>query len=361
MTLRTLIGIAVLLAFTAGVATTAQTPRWLTSWAASPQAASPAMGPRPATPTFANQTIRQVVRLSAGGTRIRLRLSNEYGATPLVIGSVRATALATDGKEQPDSSRPVTFGGKPGVVVPPGAPVISDPIALLVRPLSSVSVSLYLPENAGPCTCHATGVQNAFVSAAGDFTATAFTPAQTIQARAYLSAVDVETATPARAVVIFGDSISDGVGSTVDANRRWPDRLAERLSARDGGQGWGVVNAGISGNRVLADGAGENALARFDRDVLAVPGVAAVVVFMGINDIGISYGAFEGPLAELFKTLAGPRKATADDLIAAYQQLITRARTAGLRIYGATLAPYEGAVYYSPQGEAVRTAVNTWM
>jgi lysophospholipase L1-like esterase len=351
---------AIALAGTLAATPSAQTSRWVTSWAASPQPPMTAGGPIPATPTFSNQTIRQVVRVSAGGSRLRLRISNEYGTAPLAVGAVRVAAAAADGAEQPGTSRRVTFGGQSSTVVPAGAPAISDPVDLATKPLASLSVSLYLPEEGGVCSCHGTALQTAFVSGKGDFSAAPFTTAQTIQARAYLTAVDVEAGAGAKAVVVFGDSISDGVGSTVDANRRWPDRLAERLAAR-GGAPWGVVNAGISGNRVLSDGMGQSALARFDRDVLAVPGAAAVIVFMGVNDVGLSYGAFEGPLAELFKTMVGPRKATAADLIAAYQQLIARAHGSGLKIYGATIAPYEGAAYYSMPGETVRSAVNQWM
>jgi lysophospholipase L1-like esterase len=154
---------------------------------------------------------------------------------------------------------------------------------------------------------------------------------------------------------VLGDSISDGMGSTVDANRRWPDFLANRLN------GWGVVNMGISGNRVLNDGAGESALARFDRDVLATPGVKAVILFEGVNDLGISYGRFEGALADTFKSLVPANKATAESMIAGYRQLIARARSHGLKVFAATITPYAGSGYYSEEGEAVRQAINTWI
>jgi lysophospholipase L1-like esterase len=253
----------------------------------------------------------------------------------------------------------VLFSGKPSVTIPAAAPFVSDPIDLPVKSLASVSISLYLPQATGPCTCHATGLQNAFVSNVGDHTAKAFVPKETMQWRAFISGVDAEVSASARAVVVLGDSISDGAGSTPGANQRWPDLLANRLNEK--GSNWGVVNMGISGNRVLADGAGQSALARFDRDVLATPGVKAVVIFEGVNDLGLSYARFEGPMAEAFKAMAPSSKATAESMIAGYRQLIARARARGLKVLAATITPYGGAMYYSQEGEAVRQAINSWI
>ena len=219
-------------------------------------------------------------------------------------------------------------------------------------------MSVYLQGETGACTCHATGMQDAYVSAKGNFTQGTFAPAQTIQMRAFLSGVEV-LAPRAQAVVVLGDSISDGVGSTANTNRRWPDLFAERLSSRGGESRFGVVNHGISGNQVLANGAGESALARFDRDVLSVPGVSHVIVFEGVNDLGLGYGKLEGPIAALMPPPAV--KPTRDAMIAGYRQLIARAHAKGLKIYGATIAPYEGAIYYSAEGNAVRQAINDWM
>jgi lysophospholipase L1-like esterase len=333
---------------------------WVQTWGAAPLPPSPAMGPFPATPSFVNQTIREAVRVSIGGTRIRLRLTNEYGTKPLAIGAVRVALADDTGSIRVGTERPVLFSGRPTASVPAGSPYLSDPIDLPVNALSSLSISIFLPEDTGPCTCHATGMQNAFVSQAGDFTDKPFTPASTMQFRAFLSGVDIEVARAGRAVVVLGDSISDGLGSTVDANRRWPDLLANRLNAK-GGKGWGVVNMGISGNRVLGDGAGESALARFDRDVLSTPGVKTVILFEGINDLGVSYGHVEGPLADLFKSLATGNKATAESMIAGYGQLIARAHSRGLKVLAATITPYGGAFYYSEEGEVVRQAINTWI
>ena len=336
-------------------------PTWVGSWGASPLPPSPAAGPFPATASFNNQTIRQIVRLSAGGDQVRLRLTNEYGARPLAIGAARIGIAAADGSVKSGTERAVTFAGKSAATISAGAPLLSDPIDLSVDALSSLSIGLYLPEETGPCTCHATGMQEGYVSAPGDFTAGVFTPAETMQARAFLSGVEVRATRAASAIVVLGDSISDGVGSTPGANRRWPDLLAERLAARGGRHGWGVVNMGISGNRVLGDGAGQSALARFDRDVLPVPGASHVIVFEGINDLGFAFGRFEGPLAALRELMPPGGQVTAESMIAGLRQMISRAHAKGLKIYGATIAPYEGAAYYSSEGEAVRQSINAWI
>jgi lysophospholipase L1-like esterase len=333
--------------------------QWIGTWGAAPLPPGPALGPFPATPAFSNQTIRQVFRVSAGGQRVRVRFTNEYGTQPLAIGKASIALVDASGAVQPGTERPLTFGGSPGVSIPAAAPFLSDPVDLPLAALSSVSVSLYLPGENPPCTCHATGMATGYVSGPGDFTQGSFEPKERIQMRAYVSGIEVQT--QGKAVVVLGDSISDGVGSTPDANRRWPDLFAERLKARGGGEAFGVVNMGISGNRVLADGAGQSALARFDRDVLSVPGAAYVVVFEGVNDLGISYGQFTGPMAERFKALSTGSKATAETMIAGYRQLIDRAHAKGLKVLGATITPYEGAAYYSKEGNAIREAINTWI
>jgi lysophospholipase L1-like esterase len=355
MSIRRQIVVAALLL--AAAAANAQPAKWVGSWGASPQPPSPGAGPFPATPSFNDQTIRQIVRLSVGGERVRLRLSNEYGTKAITIGAARV-AVADGAGLKAGTERAVTFDGKPSAVIAVGAPLLSDPIDLAVSDLATLSVSLYLQGDTGPCTCHGTGMQDAYVSAKGDFTKGTFVPAQTTQMRAFLSGVEV-LAPNAQALVVFGDSISDGVGSTAGANRRWPDLLAERLSARRGGTHFGVVNHGISGNQVLSDGAGVSALARFDRDVLSVPGVSHVIVFEGVNDLGLGYGKLEGPLASIMpKPAITP---TRDAMVTGYRQLIARAHAKGLKIYGATIAPYEGAAYYSAEGDAVRQAINDWM
>jgi lysophospholipase L1-like esterase len=346
--------------FALPLAAIAQPAAWVGSWGASPLPPSAATARFAATPAFANQTIRQIVRLSAGGDRVRLRLTNEYGTQPLRIGAARV-ALA-DGAYAlvKGTERAVTFAGKSSATIPAGAPLLSDPIDLRVENLASLSVSLYFPDDTGQCTCHQVGLQEAYVSAAGDFTTGVFPADKTLQARAFVSGVEVQAAN-AKAIVVLGDSISDGVGSTAGTNNRWPDLLAERLNARKGNTRWGVVNHGISGNRVLADGTGASALARLDRDVLSVPGAAYVIVFEGVNDLGRALGPPPTPAA-------GSRPAPlvdpvfgSDLLIDGYRQIIARAHARGLKIYGATIAPYEGAAYWSSDGDKVRVAVNDWI
>ena len=342
-----------------GLAMAAGTPaHWITTWAASPLPAGPALGPVPGTPSFGNQTIRQVLRLSAGGPRLRVKLSNEYGAKPLKIGSATVSLVKPDGSLGP--ALPLTFAGERGTIIPAGAPLLSDAVALVTAPFAQLSVSLFLPEDTGPCTCHSVGLQDTFLSETGDFTAAAFAPKQTVQLRAFLSGVEVD-APQGRTLVTFGDSITDGVGSMANANRRWPDVFIARLAAAAKGIAWGVSNQGISGNRILDGGAGDSALARFDRDVLAQSGVTHVVIFEGVNDLGISYGAPQGPMAERFKAMQPKDKATADRLIGGYRQLIARAHAKGIKVIGATIAPYEGASYWSPEGETQRQAVNRWI
>jgi len=355
MRIRRLV-LPVLLAL-AAFAVQAQESKWVGSWGASPLPPSPGAGPFPATPSFTDQTVRQIVRLSVGGQRVRLRLSNEYGTKPVTIGAARVALADGTDKLKTGSEHAVTFGGRPSATIPAGAPLLSDAIELNVGDLAPLSVSLYLQGETGPCTCHGVAMQDAYV-ARGDHTQGTFAPEQTIQMRAFLSGVEV-LAARGGAIVVFGDSISDGVGSTANANRRWPDLLAERLSARSGGTRFGVVNHGISGNQVLANGAGQSALARFDRDVLSVPGLTHVIVFEGVNDLGLGYGRLEGPLASIMPPPA--IKPTRDAMIAGYRQLIARAHAKGVKIYGATIAPYEGAAYYSAEGNTVRQAINDWI
>ncbi|MGH8220120.1 MAG: SGNH/GDSL hydrolase family protein [Steroidobacteraceae bacterium] len=334
---------------------------WIGTWGAAPEPPRPAAGPFPATASYDDQTIRQVVRIAAGGRRLRIRFTNEYGTKPLVIGAASLALADSKGGIVAGSIRPLTFAGKRSVTIPAGAPYLSDPVALDAKPLANLSISLYVPQDTGPCTCHGVGLQTAEVSGPGDFTGGPFTAKSTLQARAFISGVEVETPGPGKTVVALGDSITDGVGATPNADRRWPDLLANRLIARKGRTEWGVVNMGISGNRVLNDGAGQSALARLDRDVLSVPGAAYVIVFEGVNDLGISYGHFTGPLAAAFKKQAVGGHVTAGEMIAGYRQIIDRAHARGLKVIGATITPYEGASYYSEEGEAVREQINHWI
>jgi lysophospholipase L1-like esterase len=311
---------------------------WAGAWGASPN-------PPPANArSFENQTVRQVVRLSTGGSQVRIRFTNEYGDKPLDIGAATLAPAGADGMPT-GRTLDITFNGSKTVTIPPRAPMLSDPITLDAKALDSLSISLFLPAATGPCTCHFAGTATAFVSGPGNFTAAPFEPASTFTNRAFISAVEVSTANP-RTIVTFGDSITDGTASSVNGNKRWPDVLAERLNAS--GAPRGISNQAIAGNRVLSYQMqifGESALSRFDRDVMSVPNVGWIVVLEGINDIGM--GAAAPP--------------SADMLINGYKQIIARAHAKGIKIYGATLLPYEGARYYQELGEPIRQAVNTWI
>ena len=318
---------------------------WLAVWGASPSDPADALN---------GQTVREHVRLSLGGDRIRIRLSNRFGTAPLLVGAVHVARQGTGAGIVPGTDRTVTFGGEGSVTIPTGALAVSDPIHLDVESLGEIAVSIYLPGATGPLTIHALGVSTTYISPPGDFTSASVLPtSSTSLSRYLLSDVEVWTAKEADAVVTLGDSITDGYASTVDANHRWPDFLANRLRARHGHKPISVVDQGISGNRLRKDIAGPSAQERFDRDVIAQTGVRWVTLLEGINDIG-----FPGALDP-----ATPRT-TAAEIIAAYKQLITRAHAAGLKIYGCTLTPFEGTIfpgYFAPDKEPVREAVNDWI
>jgi lysophospholipase L1-like esterase len=294
----------------------ARADEWIGTWAASPQPVWDADFPIPTgfPRTLWNQTIRQIAAVSIGGKRVRVVLSNEYGTRPLVIGAAHLAVSSKGAAIEQGSDRALTFGGHTSITIPPGAPAISDPVDLTVAPFGSLAVSLFLPEATPTSTMHWEGVQTAYI-AAGNKTSDADVKADsTTVSRLFLSEILVDAAPGARAIVTFGDSITDGNGSTVDANHRWPELLAQRL-AKAGGAPVAVLNEGISGAKVLSDRMGTNALARFDRDVLAQPHADTVVVMMGINDIG-------WPGCALAPKDTVP---TAEEIIDGYQQLIARA------------------------------------
>lgn len=331
-------------------------PAWIATWIASPEARWNGDFPLPTNLPHQlwDQTVRQVARVSIGGSRVRIVLSNAYGTHPLKIGAADIALSGKDASIVPGSNRVLTFGGKTMVVIPPGAPVLSDPVDLDVAALSHLAVSLYLPDPTAPATFHWDARQTAYIGAGNQTAATSLKVDSTLTTRVFLAAIQVEAATGTRTVVAFGDSITDGDGATMDADARWPDFLAQRLAPRD----VAVLNAGISGARVLRDKMGVNALARFQRDVLAQPGTRTVIVLMGINDISWK----DTPLA------LSDESTTAQGLIAGYQQLIARAHARRVRIIGTTLTPFEGALedtpmrgYYGAGKERVRQQVNDWI
>ncbi|UQV46753.1 SGNH/GDSL hydrolase family protein [Janthinobacterium lividum] len=332
---------------------------WLASWTASPQAVWGAdfLFPSNVPAVLRANTVRQVARLSVGGPRLRIVLSNAYGKVPLRIGAA-TVALAESGSAiRPDSLRTLTFSGQTAASVAPGAPLVSDPVDLSVPDLARLTVSIHLPQASPVSTFHWDGHETAWIAPHDQTRAARIDHAPDMQAttaRLLLSAIQVEAAPAAQAVAILGDSITDGASASLGKDTRWPDVLAERLAPH----GVAVINAGISGARLLADGMGDNALARFERDVLAQPGVRTVVVLLGINDISWPGTAF-APQA--------PRP-TLEELTSGYAQLIAQARSRGVRVVGATLTPFAGALpgtplsdYYQPEKDALRRQLNAWI
>jgi lysophospholipase L1-like esterase len=345
----TLAGAALLVAAHAGAQETRA--RWIATWAPSMSAARQRPGDTvDRTPTLANRTLREIVHVSVGGARTRIHVSNLYGGLALVIGGVHV-ALRTSGDSiDRTTDRTVTFNGRSSVVIRAGANLVSDAVALSIPNFADVAISLFIPDTARLTTTHALAQQTNYVSAPGDFTgAPGFVADTTLRNWPFIAGVDVVNPAVTGVIVAFGNSITDGVGSSRDSNSRWPDVLARRLLAsREPLKA--VVNAGISGNRVLSPGAGESALARFDRDVLMQPGATHVIVLEGINDINGGTNA------------TNPRdEVTIEELIAGHQQLIDRAHERGLMILGATLTPEGGLRGASPARDAKRVALNSWI
>ena len=346
--------------------------RWVGTWSTSevgrPQAPpppAPAIPPfqtnqcpaaPPAAPTFPhfnNQTLRQIVHTSIGGSRIRVILSNVYGTAPLTIGAAHV-ALRDEGSSiRSASGRPLTFSGRPTVTIPANAVMYTDPVDLTVPPMADLTIDLYLPGNTDrpvPLTMHNNAFQTSYVSETGNHVGSARLPTvATVQNWYVVYRVEVQAPEAVGGLVAFGDSITDGTRSTPDANNRWPDQLVRRMLSQANPVRMGLMNAGIAGNRLLSEGAfnaGINALARFEHNVLLQPGVTHVVVMEGINDIGNA------------RTNPTP---TAEDIVASYKQLIDQAHSRGLKIFGGTLTPFYGAAYYTETGEAKRQAVNQWI
>ncbi len=319
---------------------------WVATWGTSPQPTS--LARNAVNPVFTDQTLRLIVHTSIGGSQIRIRISNAFGPDALVVGSAHVALRSSGAKIVEGTDRALTFAGASSVRIAPGSLIVSDSVNLDVASLSDIAVTIYLPGTMGQATWHVGASATNYVSPPGDFTGSTDMPvAREVKSWFYLS--DVEVAAPKRtlALVTLGDSITEGARSTPDANHRWPDFLAARLVANH--IKLGVVNEGVGGNRLLHDVTGQNALARFDRDVSAQPGVGYVTVMLGINDIGYSVKNFPD------------EPVTAQELIAAQLQIITRAHERGLKVFGCTLTPFEDAPYFTPEGEAKRGAVNAFI
>ena len=321
------------LSFWTVVAVHAADLHWVATWETSPG------GPATNLQSFKNQTLREIVHTTVSGGPVRVRISNVYGTHPLSIGAAHVALRRAGSSLVAGSDQTLTFGGRSAVSIEPGALMVSDPVKLQAPAQSDLAVSIFLPADTPAETMHRAAFQTSYVapgdaSAAGEFPASA----QTITSWPFLVGVDVARTAPVEAIVAFGDSITDGTGSTRDANRRWPDILMERLNSTKRRDSIAVLNAGIGGNRVVHNGLGPLAYAlpslrtRFDHDVLAQPGVKFVIVFAGINDIGVP-GTTYAPISDLV---------TAEEIVAGLRQVAERAHDQGLLIFAATLTPFEG-------------------
>ena len=323
---------------------------WVGTWAASPMAAKNPDGKFGA-PGTDGTTLREIVHISIGGPSVRVILTNEFGLDPLTISAAQVAVSSGTSTITSGTATALTFGGKPSIIIPPGALAVSDTATFKVAPSSNLAVSLFLPDQpVSQLTLHPFADQTNYLVPGNVVSAAALDTPTPFFSWDFLKGVDVTADNKSASIVTFGDSITDGAHSTRDANARWPDVLARRLQADKKTANLGVLNQGIGGNRILHDTTGPSALARFDRDVLAQAGVKYLVIMEGINDIGHS---------------TDPTKpydvVTADDLIAGFNQLATRAHTHGIKVIGATLTPFVGAKYQSPAGEEMRQAINKWI
>ena len=324
--------------------------RWVGTWASAPQLTEEAN--LPPAPGLADATLRQVLHVSIGGQKLRVRFSNAYGTAALTLVSAHVARFAGGSAIHAGTGRALAFHGQPSVTIPAGALVVSDPLDLDLPPLSDLAVTVYLRGAPADVTGHPGSRTTSYLQAGNAVAATDLPAAARVDHWYFLSGIEVRAGRSAAAVAILGDSITDGRGSTTNGNDRWPDNLARRLQANPATREVAVLNQGIGGNRLLRDGLGPNVLARLDRDVLAQAGVRWLIVLEGINDIGARVRARE----------RGEPWATAQDLIAALEQIVVRAHARGIRAYGATILPYEGATsYFTVDGEADRQAVNAWI
>jgi lysophospholipase L1-like esterase len=348
-----------------GGQTTRTGDRWLGTWATATMARpqTPAPGNQPAPLNFNNQTLRQIVHTSIGGSRARVVVSNTFGTSPLVIGAAHVALRQKNESIVPGSARALTFSGSTSTVIAAGAIAVSDPVSASIPAFADVAVDIFLPNDtaasSSPLTTHAGALQTNYISMPGNHSGAATLPVTgTTQSWFFLARVEVAGAQQAPVVVAFGDSITDGSLSTPDSNNRWPDHLARRLKGGSGaGAQAGVLNLGIAGNRVLAEGIGPSAQARFDRDALVQSGVTHIILLEGINDFGLG-----GPGG-----LGDTPPPSDADVIGGLRQLIERAHAGGMKIIGGTLLPFEGTklgpfpTYYSADKDARRQAVNEWI
>jgi len=302
-------------------------------------------------------TLRQLVRTTLEGSRLRLRISNAFGRSPLAISGVHvARAVARNSSRiDPASDRSVTFAGSAAVTIPAGAEYLSDPVALAVPALATLAVSIHLSEVPKLETGHPGSRATSYLVSGDELSAPELGGAPTTDHWYFISGVDVEPARPAAAIAVLGDSITDGHGVAVNSDTRWPDYLANRLQASPATRSLSVLNVGIGGNRMVEDGLGPNAAARFDRDVLARDGVKYLIMLEGVNDLGV--------LTRDAPASAEAHRALLQRMLTAYAEIIARAHDRGIKVIAATIMPFAGSGYYHPGAstEADRAAINRWL
>jgi lysophospholipase L1-like esterase len=323
----------------------AQQTVWTGSWATAPVAA-------PAPISDANPdgtTYRDIVHLSLGGNAIRLRISNEFGTTPLTVASIHVALSAGGATTQTGTDHPVTFGGTESVTIPTGALIVSDPVRMPVKPFADLAVSLFVPTQPGTLTYHVLGVSTNYIATGNATSSQDLDGATKISSWYLLKGVEVDAGSNAASIVVLGASIADGYHSTPDKNARWPDVLATRLQSSKATSNIGLLNEGISGARLLHDITGASALSRLDRDVLAQPGAKYLILAIGTNDIG-----------RTFFPVRPNEGVTTEQLLWGYQQIISRAHARGIKVFASTLNPFGGAAYYNAAGEKMRQAVNAF-
>ena len=326
---------------------------WVASWSPSQQIAEPENMLAPE--VLKDATLRQVVRLTIGGTAYRLRLSNAFGTEPLHLNAVHVAKPAGPGEIDPAGDRALTFSGHGDVIIPAGATYLSDPVAVPVTPFSDMAITIRYGEPPVVQTSHPGSRATSFVAPGDHVSDARLEGAKPVDHWYQIAGIDVAAVPGASVVVALGDSITDGRGSTTNGNDRWTDVLARLLAARPASRNTAVLNAGLGGNRLLNDVKGPNTLARFDRDVLAPPGVTTVIVLEGINDLGTLTREHPVPFAE--------HDLLVNRMIAAYEQIASRAHAHGLKIYIGTIMPFMGTEFYHPDAanEADRNAVNAWI
>lgn len=350
---RGLIGLLMALCL-GGTAVAQDKPHWVASWATA-QMVPTGENVAPAA-DLTDATLRQIVRVSIGGKRLRVRLSNAFGTAPLTIdaASIALSADNATSRVMPATLRPLTFGGSAGVTIPAGADYLSDPVDLPVAAGADLAITLHLPTPPERQTGHPGARAHSHFAHGQQVMAETLAGARTSTRWYVIGGVEVD-APGAGALVVLGDSITDGYGVQPNTNARWPDRLMVRMRADPATRNMAVLNAGIGGNRLRLDGSGPNALARFEREVLSPPGVTHLLVLEGVNDLG---------------TLTRDAPATPDqhaalvrEMIEALRQIVARARSHGIKVIGGTIMPFGTSAYYHPDAanEADRAAVNAWI